>query len=135
MLNNRAYYQFESKDDIILTDDVSIKLSFPREEIYDLQQAKVSKGMDIPEAILQVLAKNNNETFPMKRIFFTGIVNQSGKIVKLSIGVPVEYQISLADCARLIEFVKNNVIIDVPEGKRGMFGTWAYSVNVSFLKK
>lgn len=134
MLNKRAYYQFEIKGSILLTDSVSIERSFPREKIYELQQAKAAKGMDIPEAVLKVLGKNKNETFPIKRIFFDGMVNQTGKIVKLTIGVPVEYQISLEDCARLIEFVKNNVTIDVPKGKQGMFGSFAYGVTVSFLK-
>ncbi|MGV8877627.1 MAG: hypothetical protein ACOH2A_01220 [Sphingobacteriaceae bacterium] len=135
MINKRAYFQYESKTDIILTDSVSKKLSFPREKIYQLYEAKAYKGINISEAIVKVLEKSKHETFPNMRIFVNGMVNESGKIIKLTIGVPEEYQISIEDCARIIEFVKKNVTLAVPKGKQGMVGSFTYGAPISFLKE
>lgn len=135
MLNKHAYYQFETQGQILLTDSVSIERSFPREKIYELEQAQASKGMNISEAIVKVLGKSKHETFPNMRVFVTGMVNESGKIIKLAIGVPEEYGVSLEDCARIIEFIKKNVILAVPKRKQGMVGSFTYGAPISFLKE
>jgi hypothetical protein len=134
-INQRAYYQKHlATDMILLIDSASKKQSFP-ENRYEMLKIIVSKGMDFREAIVKVLGKEKIATFNTKYIYLDGIVNPLGKILRLYIGVPVEYQIPLEDCARLMEFIKKNITLDVPQGHEGKFGGFSYSIPVSYLKQ
>lgn len=136
-INQRAYYQSKYETTMILTDSASKSLSLPTGRYFQLEQVTTPSGMDFPGAIVSVLGKEKIAMLSTtKKIIFFGAVNPSGKIVKLTISVPEEYQMSLEDCARLIELVKNKVTINVPHQVKGnMLGLFDIAYPVAFLKK